>query len=114
MVTSERIGDSDSVDRAMSQVLLAEREARDAVSRCRDEAAQILAAAEEDTRRIADRAEDRVKLAARLADRAVELTLQELQGSEPGSAPAGSEADVRDRLDRAVDDLVEEILGAER
>jgi vacuolar-type H+-ATPase subunit H len=114
MVTVESTGSSSSVDRAMNEVLSAEREARDAVERCRAEAVRILAAAEEGARRIAQRTEDRVKLAGRVADQAVERALRELQGTEDGPAAAVSDAEAREPLDRAVHDLVEEILGAER
>jgi len=104
-------GQSESVDQVMNQVLLAEREAREAVARCRSEAAQIRVAAEEDARRIADRTEGRIKLAGHIADRAVERTLRGLQGTEPGAAAAVPEGEVRELLDRAVDGLVDEILG---
>jgi len=94
----------------MSQVLLAEREARDAVERCRAEAVQILAEAEEGVRRIAYRAEVRIKLAARIADRAVGRTLRERQDTL-GSAAAVSQAEACELLDRVVDELADEIVG---
>ena len=113
MATGEQAGYSDSVDQAMNQVLLAEREARDAVARCRSEAARILAAAEEDVRRIVERTEGRVSLASRIADRTVDLAVREPRGPEAGPASPGPETDVQDLLERAVDGLVDEILGEE-
>jgi regulator of protease activity HflC (stomatin/prohibitin superfamily) len=113
MATGERAGYSDSVEQSMNQVLLAERDARDAVARCRSEAARILAAAEEDVRRIVERTEGRVSLANRIADRTVDLAVREPRGPEAGAATPVPEADVRDLLERAVDGLVDEILGEE-
>jgi hypothetical protein len=113
MATGERAGYSDSVDQAMNQVLLAERKARDSVARCRSEAARIIAAAEEDVRRIVERTESRVSLVSRIGDRAMELALREPQGSEAGAASPVPVADDRDLLERAVDGLVDEILGEE-
>lgn len=112
MVVGDGATDSDSVDKAMNQVLAVEREARDAIARCRTEAAQILAAAEEDARRIAQRTERRIKLAHRIADQAVAHTLGRLQGPESLPGIRAPDEDVPALLDRAVDDLVEEILAA--
>jgi len=111
MAAGERAGYSNSVDQAMNQVLEAEREARDAVERCRAEAARILAAAEEGVRRIDQRAERRIKLVDRMADRAVERARQELEGRRSSLELAMPEVEIRELLDCAVDDLVEEILG---
>jgi len=112
MAAGDRGGYASSVDQVMSQVLVAERDARDAVARCRSEAVQILAAAEESVRCIAERAEGRVKLIHRIADQAAERALQEIHGTESGLVSAPPDADVRDLLDRAVEELVDEILSA--
>ena len=82
MAAEGRTQDADSVDRAMNRVLLAEQEARDAVEQCRAEAARIIAEAEERARGFSQRAERRIKLAHRIADRAVERALQGLSGSD--------------------------------
>ena len=111
MAAGDRAGVSDSVDQAMNQVLAAEREARDVVERCRAEAVRILAAAEERARRIAQRTERRIQLAHRIADQSLEHALRELRGPRSGPEPAMPEAVVRALQDRAVDDLVAEILG---
>lgn len=95
----------------MSQVLQAEREASDAVERCRAEAAQILAEAEEGAHRIAQRTEGRIKLAGRIADQAVERTLREQQDPGLRSAASVSEDEARELLAAAVDDLADEIVG---
>jgi cell division septum initiation protein DivIVA len=91
-------------------VLAAEREAREAVEHCRAEAARILAQAEERVRGIRHRAEQRIRLAHRIADRAVEHTLLDLRGlaAEPGEAITKNQAD--EVLDQALDLLIDEIL----
>jgi vacuolar-type H+-ATPase subunit H len=94
----------------MNEVLSAEREARDAVERRRSEAAQILAAAEEGARRIAQRTEGRVRLINRIADEAVERARREIQGSRSDFALAVPEAEVHELLERALDALVDEIV----
>jgi hypothetical protein len=104
-------GDSAPVDLAMNQVLAAERDAREAVAACRQEAQRILEAAEERVLRISRRAERRVKVAHRVADAAVDRALLGL-GREKGGRPAGPAGEVGDgSLDRAIDRLVDEILG---
>jgi vacuolar-type H+-ATPase subunit H len=77
---------SASVDQAINQVLVAERDAREAVERCRGEAAAIHAAAQERAREIGQRTERRVKAARRTADRAVERALKGLLSADPGAA----------------------------
>ena len=110
MGAEDRTQDVRSVDRAMNQVLLAEQEARDAVEQCRAEAARIRAEAEERARRIAQGAERRIRLAHRIADRAVARAQQRLRGPDSGSGLAIPTREARALLERAVDALVEEIL----
>jgi regulator of protease activity HflC (stomatin/prohibitin superfamily) len=102
--------DPGSVDRVINQVLVAEREARSAVGRCRAEAARLLAEAEERSRRIVQWTERRIKLAHRIADHGVERALGELRGQGSGSGSLIPMGDSREVLARAVDDLVDEIL----
>jgi len=99
-----------TVDRAINQVLEAEREARDAVALCRAEALKILAAAEEDARRTARRTECRITLVHRIADRAVDRALNELRKTPADSESRMLEADVHSLVNLALDELVEEVL----
>ena len=110
MAAGGSMQDADSVDRAMNQVLLAEQEACDAVEQCRAEAARILAEAEERVRRIGEGAERRIRLAHRIADRAVERAQQGLRGPDAGPESEISAREARELVDRAVDLLVDEIL----
>lgn len=100
-----------AVDEAINQVLKAERDAREAVERCRSEAAIILAVAEDRVRRITQRAEQRAKAAHRLADRAVECALRELLGGEGGEEPGQTTSLDEARVTHAVEVLVEELMG---
>lgn len=110
MAAEGRTQDAGSVDRVMNQVLLAEQEARDSVEQCRAEAARILAAAEERARRIGQGAERRIRLAHRIADRAVERARRGLRGPDSGSGPEIPTREALELVDRAVDSLVEEIV----
>lgn len=110
MAAGDGAGVSDSVDQVMNQVLAAEREARDAVERCRAEAVRILDAAEDGARRIAQRTERRIKLAHRIADQSLERALRELRDPRSGTEPEMPKAVVRALRDWALDDLVAEIL----
>ena len=109
---AERDGpETRAVDLAMNQVLAAEQEAREAVTACGEEARKILAQAEELARGISRRTERRVKAAHRIADQAVERALGDLSdwgsdAGDPGALDAGEE-----RLERALDRLVDEIVG---
>ncbi len=105
--------ESDRVDRAFNRVLAAEAEAREQVEECRRQAAAILAAAEEQARRIASRADRRVRRAHRIADAGVEGALAELHAATVEAVPENPEGDALARLDRAIDDLVSEILAPE-
>jgi vacuolar-type H+-ATPase subunit H len=112
MVDQVTHGTTDAVDDAINRVLMAEREAREAVEQCRGEAARILAAAEEAAREVSSRAEGRIQSVRGTADRAVERALAELR-IEAGGQPRGGDASREGgRLDRAVDALIDEILGA--
>lgn len=103
--------ESDAIDQAMNLVLEAERDARLAVERCRVESQAILAAAQERARAVSRRAESRVQTAHRIADKAVAASLRELSAGE-ASAGTPQTRDRNDRsIDRALDALVDEILG---
>jgi len=99
------------VDQAINQVLAAERDAREAVERCRAEAEAILAAAEERVGRIGRSTERRVRAAHRTADRAVERALKELLGADVGEDDHAAAVADEARVDRAVETLADEIVG---
>jgi vacuolar-type H+-ATPase subunit H len=100
-----------SVDLAMNQVLAAEREARKAVNNCREDAGRILDQAEERAQRIRRTTERRIQAAHHIADAAVDKTLRTLR--ETGLEDTGGRAGPMDqeRLGRALDLLVDEIVG---
>ena len=106
-------GDSDRIDRAFNRVLAAEAQAREQVESCRREAAAILTAAEAQARRIAQRADQRLQRAHRIADAGVERALAELR-TTPLEAPSPQLGDdALSRIDRAIATLITEILGPE-
>ena len=111
MAADDRIRNSDAVDLVMNEVLAAEGEARQAVEKCRAQAAQIVAEAEERARRIRRRTECRIKQIHRIADLSVDRTLRELHRSKPERGPQSARTDAPDALAGAVDALIEEILG---
>ena len=101
----------ESVDQAMNQVLAAEQRAREAVERCRAEASAIVGAAEKGARRITRRTERRIKAAHRIADDGVDRVLHELLVTEAGDGSDGADDAERARVERAVAQLVDEIVG---
>ena len=103
--------EQDSVDLAINRVLEAERGARDEVERCRRQAARILVDAEDQSRRIARRAEHRIRAAHRIADAGVEMVLRTLAEHTPVDAATGEGTDVL--LDRVAATLADEIIGIE-
>lgn len=105
--------ESDRVDRAFNRVLAAETQARELVEACRKQAAATLAAAEERARRIASRADRRVRLAHRIADAGVERALAELLAAPVEAGPMGLQGGALERIDRAIGDLIAEILAPE-
>lgn len=111
MSAGDEMQDSQAVDRAMNQVLAAEQEAREAVEQCRAEAAQILAEAEQRARRVGRSTERRIRLIHQIADRAVDLVLEGLDSPGPGQGPGMPQGKAREVLDRAVNALVDEIIG---
>jgi hypothetical protein len=102
---------SASVDQAINRVLSAERDAREAVERCRAEAAAIHAAAAVRAGEIGRRTERRVKAAHLAADRAVERALKELLSADGGAVVHEAAAADDPRIDRAVEALADEIVG---
>ena len=111
MAASDGMRDPDAVDRVMNQVLAAEQEAREAIEQCREQAARILSEAQEQARRIGHRTERRIRLTHHIADQAVDRALRELRGPEFSQVPDIPEGEAAEVLDRAVDALVDEILG---
>ncbi|MGE5154450.1 MAG: hypothetical protein ACM3ST_10565 [Bdellovibrio bacteriovorus] len=103
-------GDSNRADGAFNRVLAAEARAREEVEGCRKQAAAILAAAEEQARYIASRADRRVRRAHRIADAGVERALAELLTAGTEAEQGALEGEALKRLDRAIEALVAEIL----
>lgn len=104
---------SDSVDYAINRVLLAERNARAEIEQRRDEAAQIISEAERRAARIGQRTDARIEAVHRIADRAVEEALHALLGPVPALESDRVPAHDHDGLERAVELLVEEMLGGQ-
>jgi len=111
MAIAEETRNLAAVDAAIDQVLAAEREARAAVASCRAEGDRILAAAEEKARRIDQRTEARIARAHRTADRAVEKALAALERPAPGAGFEPPRVRVQWVVERALDGLIDEILG---
>jgi F0F1-type ATP synthase membrane subunit b/b' len=105
-----KVSETASVDRAINQVLTAEREAREAVEQCRARAAQVVAEAEDRARAVAKRTERRIKQAHRIADMAVERALKELLGKAPRAVVGASRSPGAKGSDRAVAVLADEII----
>lgn len=105
-----KVSETASVDRAINQVLTAEREAREAVEQCRARAAQVVAEAEDRARAVAKRTERRIKQAHRIADMAVERALKELLGKAPRAVVGASRSPGAKGSDRAVEVLADEIM----
>jgi hypothetical protein len=74
------------VDSAFNRVLAAEAEAREALARCRQEAAGRVSAAEREARAIAGRAERRIQAAHRIADRGIARGLAGLAAGDARDA----------------------------
>lgn len=104
--------DADRVDAAFNRVLAAEAQARERVEDCRREAAAIVSAAALRARAISDAADRRMGLVHRIADRGVERAVAELLGEARTRALDQRVAADPERLDRLVEVLADEILGA--
>lgn len=105
-----KVSETASVDRAINQVLAAEREAREAVEQCRARAAQMVAEAEDRAQAVAKRTERRIKAAHRIADMAVERALKELLGKVPRAVVSERRAPGTKGSERAVQVLADEII----
>jgi hypothetical protein len=105
--------ETQSVDEAMNRVLLAEREARAVVEQCRAEAVRIVTAAEDRARSLANRTDQRVKMARRIAERRVEKALLELRDSTLLLKEQRGKSELGERLERALEALANEVIGAE-
>lgn len=112
MSGEHRDQEQESVDLAINRVLEAECGARDAVELCRQQAASILAAAEDESRRISRRAEHRIRVAHGIADAGVAAALRTLAEQTPVDATAEEGSDIL--LDRIAGFLADEIIGIER
>lgn len=108
MVDSSPLRDSDA---AIARVLQAEREAREAVSGASAEVLQIAERARADARARAERTERRIRLyaAAFARELAARLALIEAEGAAL-SAPEAPQAGDEQRLQQAVQQVVQELL----
>jgi hypothetical protein len=106
MTQRQSSDDAERVDAAFNRVLKAETEAQRALEDCRKQAAQQIAAAEQDARAISRRAERRIAAAHRIADRGVERALESL------AQPAGASREP-DRASPARIDALAAALAAE-
>ena len=113
-MVDRKIPGAGSVDEVINQVLNAEHEARERVANCRAEAERIRTAAEERARAVAVRTEQRIQATHRIADQAVERVLAELRDRASRRADWSQDSDYREHLDRALDTLVDEMIGASR
>lgn len=113
MAERESTVGSASVDEAINRVLTAERGARVAVAECRRQALVVLEDAREQARRIEVRAEGRISAVSSLADCSIR---QKIAGIEAEAAALTEQPDLSDdqlkHLDRVIDDLIGELLGA--
>jgi regulator of protease activity HflC (stomatin/prohibitin superfamily) len=100
-------GGDPTVDLAINRVLGAEAEARDAIADCRRQAEALLARAEADARRIAERAERRIRDAQAIADRGIARALAALR--ESAAAEPGVGAPDAERLEATVARLAREL-----
>lgn len=99
----------DAVDRAINRVLQAEAEAREAVAQCRERAESILAQADTECREITRRAEARLQLTQRIADRGIARALDELRA--PLTSPQASRPQAADvRIDEVAAVLSRELI----
>ena len=103
-------GDHDQVDLAINRVLQAEREAREAVARCRREALQSLEAAREQARRIRRRVDQRLILVQKRAEAGVERALSAgRSGGRRTDAAAFPSREQQQRLEAAIEALAAEM-----
>jgi hypothetical protein len=100
--------ETNSIDHAINRVLGAEASAREALAACEREAAGVVTEAEAQVRSIAQRAERRMQLAQRIADRSIERALAALRSPLP---EAGSRAPLSDdsRIIQVAAALAEEL-----
>ncbi len=99
------------VDLAINRVLAAERDARDAVARCRQQAERILADADTRAGEVATRAERRIRKAHEIADRGIERALAGLREPAPGGRDLEQELASSD-MDAILEALARELIGA--
>jgi vacuolar-type H+-ATPase subunit H len=76
---SEQLRHEDIVDQAIARVLTAEREAREAVERCREEARTDLARARGSAREVLDRADRRISAVHERCAKGLNLELDRLR-----------------------------------
>jgi vacuolar-type H+-ATPase subunit H len=112
MTKQPPLKDADRVDAAFNRVLAAEAEARERVEDCRREAAEIVSAGVLRARAISDATDRRMGLVHRIADRGVERSVAAILGEARARALDQTVAADPERLDRLVEAMADEILGA--
>jgi len=104
--------DHDNTERALKEVLQAEKDAKRAVLDCEEQANALLAEARHRARLISERADSRISSLEARCERAIAQRLDEIKRSEAAHAAAGAKpiAD-EDALRRAVEALAAELTG---
>jgi glycerol-3-phosphate O-acyltransferase len=106
--------DAASVDAAIAQVLLAEREAREAVAQCARDAEAMVEQAHQRARTIARHAAHRTVRVQRWSAEALKRRLDELTAGQAQAARTVEAAEDSPRLRRVIARLAAELTGAER
>jgi vacuolar-type H+-ATPase subunit H len=103
--------DDTAADAAIDRVLTAEARARDEINHCRRQALAILREARSRARGISRRADRRIGRVRRLSDTGLKTRLDRIaeQSLALSEAPRLT-AELQQRLDRAIDRLIDEIL----
>jgi pheromone shutdown protein TraB len=101
------------IDDAMNRVLREEQQARVAVETCRERAKMLLEHAQNRAKLIEYRTDARLLRVQWLADRALQRALQRLTASAPRPGPVPAGAHQGDQLARAIERMLDEMVGAE-
>jgi vacuolar-type H+-ATPase subunit H len=115
MASNDSNAESDSVEKAMNRVLQAEREAEQAIADCEYEARNILQAAQQRVKRIADRTDARItRIQLRLAQKLKGQT-RKLERAEKAAQHESSTYELDDTaLAAVVQDVAAELTGNRR
>jgi pheromone shutdown protein TraB len=101
------------IDEAMNRVLREEQQARVAVETCRERARMLLEHAQNRAKLIEYRTDARILRIQWLADRALQRALQGLAANAGRSALGPVAAAGNDRLARAIEVMLDEMVGEE-